>query len=119
MTSWSRFRRRDSCALHAHPSGDTAVLLEGLQRAGASCPFSEQESDSVEVRFDDTTLTLKTLALHMYHHGEQITAQWPGASGSAGFAWLTSPSPHRYVVAADVPASGSGRRLSLLIEFDC
>lgn len=82
-------------------------------------PLSEQESDSVEVRFDDTTLTVNTLTLHMYHQGEQISAQWPGASGSAGFASLTSPGPHRYVVAADVPASGSGRRLSLLIEFDC
>jgi hypothetical protein len=82
-------------------------------------PLSAQESDSVEVRFDDTMLTLKTLTLHIYHHGEQISVQWPNASGSAGFASLTSPGPHRYVVAADVPASDSGRRLSLLIEFDC
>jgi hypothetical protein len=82
-------------------------------------PLSEQESDSVEVRFDDTTLSLKTLTLQMYHHGEQVSVQWPDASGSAGFASLTSPGPHRYIVTADVPASGSGRRLSLLIEFRC
>jgi hypothetical protein len=82
-------------------------------------PLSDQESDSVEVRFDDTTLTLKALTLQMYHRGEQISAQWSDASGSAEFASLTSPGPHRYVAAADVAAPGSGRRLSLLIEFDC
>jgi hypothetical protein len=82
-------------------------------------PLSEQESDSVEVRFDDTTLSLKTLTLQMYHRGKQISVQWPDAPGSAGFASLTSPGPHRYFVTADVPVHGSGRRLSLLIEFHC
>lgn len=82
-------------------------------------PLSDQESDRVEVRFDDTTLTLKALTLLMYHRGKQISARWPDASGSAGFATLTSPGPRRYVVAADVAQSDSGRRLSLLIEFRC
>ena len=82
-------------------------------------PLSEQESDSVEVRFDDTTLSLEKLTLQMYHWGKQISVQWPDASGSAGFASLTSPGPQRYIVTADVPESGSGRRLSLLIEFRC
>jgi len=82
-------------------------------------PLSEREYDSVEVGFDDTTLSLKAVTLQMYHHGEQISVQWPDASGSVGFASLTSPGAHRYVVTADVPASGSGRRLSLLIEFHC
>lgn len=82
-------------------------------------PLSDQESDRVEVGFDDTTLTLKSLALQMHHRGQQINAQWPDDAGSAGFASLTSPGPHRYVVAADVPASGVGGRLSLLLEFRC
>jgi hypothetical protein len=82
-------------------------------------PLSKRGSDSVEVRFDDTTLTLKTVTLQMYHRGEQISVQWPDASSTAGFASLTSPAPHRYIVIADVPASDSGRQLSLLIEFHC
>ena len=82
-------------------------------------PLSDEESDRVEVGFDDTTLTLKSLTLQVHHRGKQISAQWPDEAGLAGFASLTSPGPHRYVAAADVPASGVGGRLSLLIEFRC
>lgn len=96
------------------PTGtDTPVVLAPRR------PLSERGSDSVEVRFDDTTLTLKAVTLQMYHRGKQISVQWPDVSSTAGFASLTSPGPRRYVVAADVPASGAGRRVSLLIDFRC
>jgi len=82
-------------------------------------PLSDRGSDSVEVGFDDTTLTLKAVTLQMYHRGKQISVQWPDVSSTTGFASLTSPGPHRYVIAADVPASGVKARLSLRIEFHC
>ncbi|CKH41389.1 Uncharacterised protein [Mycolicibacterium smegmatis] len=38
-------------------------------------PLSDRGSDSVEVGFDDTTLTLKAVTLQMYHRGKQISVE--------------------------------------------
>jgi hypothetical protein len=101
------------------PAATPLFFWTGSNALAPRRPLSDRGSDSVEVRFDDTTLTLKTLTLQMYHRGRQISVQWTDVSSTAGFVSLTSPGPRRYVVAADVTASGLEGRLSLLIEFHC
>jgi hypothetical protein len=93
------------------PAAAPLFFWTGFNVLAPRRPLSDRGSDSVEVRFDDTTPTLKTLTLQMYHRREQINVQWPDVSNTAGFASLTSPGPHRYVIAADVPAYGLEGRL--------